>query len=66
MRWNRRRTSLDLKGGSDDREPMTVAASETMPLRALLARIWRDYLSKHKGSLILSVLCAATTGCRSA
>ncbi|WP_313007929.1 ABC transporter ATP-binding protein [Brevundimonas vesicularis] len=41
---------------------MTVAASETMPLRALLARIWRDYLSKHKGSLILSVLCAATTG----
>jgi subfamily B ATP-binding cassette protein MsbA len=51
-----------LNGGSDDREPMTVAASDTMPLRALLARIWRDYLSKHKGSLILSVLCAATTG----
>ena len=24
-----------MNGGSDDREPMTVAASETMPLRAL-------------------------------
>ena len=34
----------------------------SMPLRALLARIWRDYLSSHKGSLILSILCAATTG----
>jgi subfamily B ATP-binding cassette protein MsbA len=33
-----------------------------MPLRALLARIWRDYLSSRKGSLILSILCAATTG----
>ena len=33
-----------------------------MPLRALLARIWRDYLNSHKGSLILSILCAATTG----
>ena len=41
---------------------MTAPASETMPLRALLARIWRDYLSRHKGSLILSVLCAAMTG----
>ena len=41
---------------------MTAPASETMPLSALLARIWRDYLSRHKGSLILSVLCAAMTG----
>jgi len=41
---------------------MTAPASETMPLRALLARIWRDYLSRHKGSLILSLLCAAATG----
>ena len=34
----------------------------SMPLRVLLARIWRDYLSSRKGSLILSILCAATTG----
>ncbi|MBL7373320.1 ABC transporter ATP-binding protein, partial [Escherichia coli] len=26
------------------------------------ARIWRDYLSRHKGSLVLSILLAAVTG----
>ncbi|WP_395944669.1 ABC transporter ATP-binding protein [Brevundimonas sp.] len=36
--------------------------ADTLPLRVLLARIWRDYLSHHKGSLVLSVICAATTG----
>ncbi|QYC08898.1 ABC transporter ATP-binding protein [Brevundimonas nasdae] len=41
---------------------MTTTAAETMPLRALLARIWRDYLSRHKGSLVLSILLAAVTG----
>jgi len=41
---------------------MTVAASETMPLRALLARIWRDYLSLHRWTLITAIVCAAITG----
>ena len=31
-------------------------------LRPLLARIWRDYLSHHRGALFLSMLCAATAG----
>jgi subfamily B ATP-binding cassette protein MsbA len=29
------------------------------PLRPLLARIWRDYLSKRRGTLALSLACAA-------
>jgi len=37
-------------------------ATDTLPLRALLARIWRDYLSRHKVALGLSILCAAATG----
>ncbi|RZJ00148.1 MAG: ABC transporter ATP-binding protein [Brevundimonas sp.] len=43
---------------------MTTPTSheETEPLRPLLARIWRDYLSHHKGALFLSMLCAATAG----
>ena len=41
---------------------MSDPAAESMPLRALLARIWRDYLSQHKASLGLSILCAAATG----
>lgn len=41
---------------------MTVAASETMPLRALLARIWRDYLSLHRWTLFTAIVCAAVTG----
>ncbi|NAW23597.1 hypothetical protein FGF82_24070, partial [Salmonella sp. gx-f9] len=47
-RWSRRPTSLDLKGGSDDRRPMSEPVDQTMPLRVLLARIWRDYLSQHR------------------
>jgi len=31
-------------------------------LRPLLARIWRDYLSHHKGALFTSILCAALAG----
>ncbi|MDP1913411.1 ABC transporter ATP-binding protein [Brevundimonas sp.] len=38
------------------------AAEEREPLRPLLARIWRDYLSHHKAPLFLSMLCAAVAG----
>ena len=41
---------------------MSDPAAESLPLRALLARIWRDYLSQHKAALGLSILCAAATG----
>ena len=36
--------------------------AEKMPLRVLLARIWRDYLNQHKAALVLSLFCAAATG----
>jgi ATP-binding cassette, subfamily B, bacterial MsbA len=42
--------------------PSTPAADETEPLRPLLARIWRDYLSHHKAALFLSMFCAAVAG----
>ena len=38
------------------------AADETEPLRPLLARIWRDYLSHHRPALFLSIACAAVVG----
>jgi subfamily B ATP-binding cassette protein MsbA len=38
------------------------AADEREPLRPLLARIWRDYLSHHRTPLFLSILCAAVVG----
>ncbi|MGA0543953.1 ABC transporter ATP-binding protein [Brevundimonas sp. VNH65] len=43
---------------------MTTPAGheEKEPLRPLLARIWRDYLSHHRAALFLSMLCAATAG----
>ncbi|WP_313102035.1 ABC transporter ATP-binding protein [Brevundimonas sp.] len=44
---------------------MTVPApaSDTRePLRPLLGRIWRDYLSRHKGAFFASMLCAAISG----
>jgi subfamily B ATP-binding cassette protein MsbA len=41
---------------------MNDAASETMPLRALLSRIWRDYLSHHKVALFTAMLCAGLAG----
>ena len=34
----------------------------SMPLRALLARIWRDYLSLHRWTLVTAIVCAALTG----
>ncbi|MFT4954447.1 MAG: subfamily B ATP-binding cassette protein MsbA [Brevundimonas sp.] len=41
---------------------MTVTPpEERQPLRPLLARIWRDYLSDRKGRLALAMLCAAVT-----
>ncbi|WP_332679152.1 ABC transporter ATP-binding protein [Brevundimonas sp.] len=39
--------------------PPAPADDEKEPLRPLLARIWRDYLSHHKAALFLSMLCAA-------
>ncbi|NBB50748.1 ATP-binding cassette domain-containing protein [Rhizobium sp. CRIBSB] len=38
------------------------ATDEREPLRPLLGRIWRDYLSHHKAALFLSILCAAIVG----
>lgn len=32
------------------------------PSRGLLARVWRDYLSRRRGALILSLVCAAIAG----
>ena len=42
--------------------PPIPAADENEPLRPLLARIWRDYLSHHRTPLFLSILCAAIVG----
>ena len=38
------------------------AAEEKEPLRPLMARIWRDYLSHHKTALFTSIACAAVVG----
>ncbi len=38
------------------------ATDQKEPLRPLLDRIWRDYLSHHKAALFLSILCAAVAG----
>jgi subfamily B ATP-binding cassette protein MsbA len=37
-------------------------ADEKEPLRPLLGRIWRDYLSHHRTPLFLSIACAAVVG----
>ncbi|MBO9500231.1 ABC transporter ATP-binding protein [Brevundimonas sp. A19_0] len=43
--------------------PVAPAPSETLkPARPLLGRVWRDYLSRHKGALGLSLVCAAIVG----
>ena len=42
--------------------PPIPAADEKEPLRPLLGRIWRDYLSHHRTPLFLSILCAAVVG----
>ena len=39
-----------------------LATDDKEPLRPLLDRIWRDYLSHHKAALFLSILCAAVAG----
>lgn len=41
---------------------MSEPVDQTMPLRVLLARIWRDYLSQHRWTLITAIVCAAVTG----
>ena len=38
------------------------AADEKEPLRPLLARIWRDYLSQRRTPLFASIACAAVVG----
>ncbi|NBW18386.1 MAG: ABC transporter ATP-binding protein [Caulobacteraceae bacterium] len=42
--------------------PLPVEADEDEGLRPLLARIWRDYLSRHKTPLFASILCAIAAG----
>ena len=42
--------------------PPIPAADEKEPLRPLLGRIWRDYLSHHRTPLFLSIACAAVVG----
>jgi subfamily B ATP-binding cassette protein MsbA len=42
--------------------PPIPAADEKEPLRPLLGRIWRDYLSHHRVPLFLSIACAAVVG----
>ena len=42
--------------------PPAPAADEKEPLRPLLGRIWRDYLSHHRTPLFLSIACAAVVG----
>ncbi len=42
--------------------PPAPAADDKPPLRPLLARIWRDYLSRRRAPLFLSILCAAIVG----
>lgn len=32
------------------------------PSRGLLTRVWRDHLSRHRGALVLSLVCAAVAG----
>ena len=49
--------------------PPSVSASESNDdrhLRPLLARIWRDYLSRHKAALFASMLCAGIAAVLSA
>lgn len=41
---------------------ITPAADQVESLRPLLGRIWRDYLSRHKAALFVSMLCAAIAG----
>jgi subfamily B ATP-binding cassette protein MsbA len=56
---------LDFPPPSSDLGPMTTPApapDEKEPLRPLLARIWRDYLSHHRTPLFLSIACAAVVG----
>ncbi|MBI2261091.1 MAG: ABC transporter ATP-binding protein [Caulobacterales bacterium] len=42
--------------------PPAPAADDKEPLKPLLGRIWRDYLSHHRTPLFLSILCAAIVG----
>ncbi|MEH6697528.1 MAG: ABC transporter ATP-binding protein [Brevundimonas sp.] len=41
---------------------MTISDASSRPARPLLGRIWRDYLSRHKTALGLSMACAAVVG----
>ena len=41
---------------------MSAHDASSRPARPLLGRIWRDYLSRHKAALGLSMLCAAVVG----
>ena len=41
---------------------MSAAAAEKPARRPLLGRIWREHLSRRKGALALSILCAVVVG----
>ena len=42
--------------------PVPTVPQEDAASRPLIGRIWRDYLSRRKGPMILSVICAAIAG----
>lgn len=45
--------------------PMTVSSpgpDDRQPIRPLIGRIWRDYLSRHKRAFFASLVCAALSG----
>jgi subfamily B ATP-binding cassette protein MsbA len=44
----------------------TTVPSEAQGLRPLMARIWRDYLSRHVGALVAAMVCAGIAGLMSA
>jgi subfamily B ATP-binding cassette protein MsbA len=58
--------SLDLPPVPSDLGQMTSPAQtskpQEAPTRGLLGRIWRDYLQRRRGPLILSLVCAAVAG----
>ncbi|WP_425990036.1 ABC transporter ATP-binding protein [Brevundimonas sp. TWP2-3-2] len=42
--------------------PVPTVPQEDAASRPLIGRIWRDYLSRRKGVLVLSMICAAIAG----
>ena len=55
-----------MRGGPSDlgrmNSPVPTVPQEDAASRPLIGRIWRDYLSRRKAVLILSMICAAIAG----